>query len=99
MHANDAFEAADYETGDEETMQAATMTRELVMAEAAEASVATAKLWARRIAFGAMLAVGIAATVYILGHMGAMVVYGLPAPFLRRVPVPALEPVRAVEFV
>jgi hypothetical protein len=72
-------------------MQAATMTRELVMAEAAEASVATAKLWARRIAFGAM--------VYILGHMGALVVYGLPAPFLRRVPVPALEPVRAVELV
>jgi len=86
-------------------MQAATMTRELVMprelvmAEAAEASVAAAKLWARRIAFGAMLAVGIAATVYILGHMGAMVVYGLPAPFLRRVPVPAVEPVSAFELV
>jgi hypothetical protein len=31
--------------------------------------------------------------------MGAMVVYGLPATFLRRVPVPAVEPVRAVEFV
>jgi hypothetical protein len=92
-HANDAFEAADYKKGDEETMQAVTMTRELVMAEAAEASVATAKLWARRIAMGAMLAVGIAATVYILGHMGALVVYGLPAPFLRRVPVPAVEPV------
>jgi hypothetical protein len=59
-------------------MQAATMTRELVMAEAAEASVATAMLWARRIALGAMLVAGIAATVYILGHMGAMVVYGLP---------------------
>jgi hypothetical protein len=72
-------------------MQAATMTRELVMAEAAEASVATAMLWARRIALGAMLVAGIAATVYILGHMGAMVVYGLPAPFLRRVPVRVLE--------
>ncbi len=72
-------------------MQAVTMTRELVMAEAAEASVATARLWARRIAMGAMLAVGIAATVYILGHMGALVVYGLPAPFLRRVPVRAVE--------
>ncbi len=80
-------------------MQAATMTRELVMAEAAEASIETAKLWAGRIAFGAMLAIGIAATVYILGHMGAMVVYGLPAPFLRRVAVPAVEPVRAVELV
>ena len=56
-------------------MQAATMTRELVMAEAAEASVETARLWARRIAFGAMLAAGIAATVFILGHMGALVVY------------------------
>jgi cell division protein FtsW (lipid II flippase) len=67
-------------------MQAATMTRELVMAEAAEASVATARLWARRIALGAMLLVGVAGTVYILGHMGAMVVYGLPAPFLRRMP-------------
>ena len=72
-------------------MQAVTMTRELVMAEAAEASVATASLWARRIALGAMLAVGIAATVYILGHMGALVVYGLPAPLLRRVPVRAVE--------
>jgi len=27
----------------------------------------------------------------ILGHMGALVVYGLPAPFLRRVPVRAVE--------
>jgi hypothetical protein len=72
-------------------MQSATMTRELVMAEAAEASVATVALWARRIAFGAMLAAGIAATVYILGHMGTLVVYGLPAPFLRRVPVRAVE--------
>jgi cell division protein FtsW (lipid II flippase) len=71
-------------------MQAVTMTGELVMAEAAEASVATAKLWARRIAMGAMLAAGIAATVYILGHMGALVVYGLPAPFLRRVPARAV---------
>jgi hypothetical protein len=72
-------------------MQAATMTRELVMAEAAEASIETAKLWARRIVLGAMLVVGIAATAYILGHMGALVVYGLPAPFLRRVPVRAVE--------
>ena len=52
---------------------------------------ASAKLWARRIAMGAMLVAGIAATVYILGHMGALVVYGLPAPFLRRVPVRAVE--------
>jgi len=72
-------------------MQAATMTRELVMAEVAEASVESAKLWARRIAMGAMLVAGIAATVFILGHMGAMVVYGLPAPLLRRVPVRAVE--------
>ena len=74
-------------------MQAATMTRELVMAEAAEASVATARLWARRIALGAMIVAGVAATVYILGHMGTLVVYGLPAPFLRRLPVRAAEAV------
>ena len=61
------------------------------MAEAAEASVATARRWARRIALGAMVVVGVAATVYILGHMGTLVVYGLPAPFLRRVPVRAAE--------
>jgi cell division protein FtsW (lipid II flippase) len=70
-------------------MQAATMPRELVMAEAVEISAATARLWAHRIALGAMLAVGIGATIYILGHMGLLVVYGLPAPFLRRVPVRA----------
>lgn len=80
-------------------MQAATLTRELVMAEAAEASVATVALWARRIALSAMLVAGIATTIYILGHMGALVVYGLPAPFLRRVPVRAAEPVRDVEYV
>ena len=78
-------------------MQAATatMTRELVMAEAVEVSAATARLWARRIALGAMMAMGVGATIYILGHIGVLVVYGLPAPFLRRVPVP----VRAVETV
>ena len=74
-------------------MQAATLTRELVMAEAAEASVATVALWARRIALSAMLVAGIATTIYILGHMGALVVYGLPAPFLRRVPVRTAEAV------
>jgi len=34
---------------------------------------------------------GVAATMFILGHMGTLVVYGLPAPFLRRVPVRAAE--------
>ena len=72
-------------------MQAVTLTRELVMAEAAEASIATARLWARRIALSVMLAAAIAATIYILGHMGTLVVYGLPAPLLRRVPVGAAE--------
>ena len=72
-------------------MQAVTLTRELVMAEAAEASIATARLWARRIALSVMLAGAIAATIYILGHMGTLVVYGLPAPLLRRVPVGAAE--------
>jgi len=72
-------------------MQAVTMTRELVMAEAAEASVATAKQWARRLLLATMVVAGVAATIFILGHMGTLVVYGLPAPFLRRMPIRAAE--------
>jgi hypothetical protein len=73
-------------------MQAATMSPELVMADAAvEFSSADAWQWARRIVFGAMIVAGVAATMFILGHMGTLVVYGLPAPFLRRVPVRAAE--------
>jgi hypothetical protein len=72
-------------------MQAVTMTRELVMAEAAEASVATAKQWAHRLLLATMVVAGVAATIFILGHMGTLVVYGLPAPFLRRMPIRAAE--------
>jgi len=69
-------------------MQAAgTMTAELVMVEpmigqGVDADVA--RLWARRLAYAAFLVVGIAATVMILGQLGTLAVYGLPAPFLRR---------------
>jgi hypothetical protein len=72
-------------------MQAATMTRDLVMAETVNVTVADVQLWARRIALGALIVAGVAATFYILGHMGTLVVYGLPAPFLRRVPVRVAE--------
>ena len=33
------------------------------------------------------MVVGIAATAWILGQYGTMLVYGLPAPFIRRVRV------------
>ena len=35
----------------------------------------------------AFMVVGIAATAWILGQYGTILVYGLPAPFIRRVPV------------
>ena len=35
------------------------------------------------------LVVGLVATAYILGQYDSLLVYGLPAPFLRRVPVNA----------
>jgi hypothetical protein len=72
-------------------MQAATMNPELVLADAVTISSADVWEWTRRIAIGAMIVAGVAATVFILGHMGTLVVYGLPAPFLRRVPVRAAE--------
>jgi hypothetical protein len=72
-------------------MQAATMNAELVMTDAVGISSADAWQLARRIVFGAMIVAGVAATMFILGHMGTLVVYGLPAPFLRRVPVRAVE--------
>ena len=72
-------------------MQAATMTRDMVMAEMVNVTAADVRLWARRIALGALIVTGVAATLFILGHMGALVVYGLPAPFLRRVPVRVAE--------
>ena len=72
-------------------MQAAVMTRDLVMAEMVNLTVADVRLWAHRIALGALIVTGVVATFYILGHMGALVVYGLPAPFLRRVPVRVAE--------
>ena len=35
------------------------------------------------------MVVGIAATAWILGQYGTILVYGLPAPFIRRVRVAA----------
>jgi len=72
-------------------MQAATMNPELVMTDAVTFSSADAWLWTRRILLGGLIVAGVAATMFILGHMGTLVVYGLPAPFLRRVPVRAAE--------
>ncbi len=46
-------------------------------------------LWARRALHATFIVVAVAMTVYILGHMGTLAVYGLPAPFLRRIPVRA----------
>ena len=34
----------------------------------------------------AFVVVGVAATVWILGQFGTLMVYGLPAPFIRRIP-------------
>jgi len=72
-------------------MQAATMTPELVMTDAVAISSADARWLLHRIAVSALIVAGVAATFYILGHMGSLVVYGLPAPFLRRIPVRAAE--------
>jgi hypothetical protein len=67
---------------------AATMTPELVMvAPTVSAEAATPRVDGRRIAKVAFLVVGIAATAFILGQYDSLLVYGLPAPFLRRVPV------------
>ena len=71
-------------------MQAATMTRDMVMAAPSlsapsEQTRESLRRWTR-IAF---LVVGVAATAWILGLYGTILVYGLPAPFIRRVPVAA----------
>jgi hypothetical protein len=73
------------------TMQAATMTRELVLTETVGVDFEAARQFGRRLAIMALIAVGVVATVWILGHMGSLVVYGLPAPFIRRVPVRVAE--------
>jgi hypothetical protein len=68
-------------------MQAATMTREMVMARTLDVDVEAARQLGRRLAVWALIGVGVVATMWILSHMGSLAVYGLPAPFLRRVPV------------
>jgi len=68
-------------------MQAATMTREMVMTRTLDIDVDAARQLGRRLAVWALIGVGIVATMWILSHMGSVAVYGLPAPFLRRVPV------------
>lgn len=44
-----------------------------------------ARLWVRRGLRLLFLAVGVAATAWIMGQYGTFLVYGLPAPFVRRV--------------
>ena len=68
-------------------MQAATMTREMVMTRMFDVDVEAARQLGRRLAVWAVIGVGVVATIWILTHMGSLAVYGLPAPFLRRVPV------------
>jgi hypothetical protein len=74
-------------------MQAATMTREMVMTQALEVDVEPARQLGRRLAVWALIGVGVVATIWILTHTGPLVVYGLPAPFLRRVPIRGAEAV------
>jgi len=67
-------------------MQAATMTRDMVMvAPTMSATSEETRQWLRRAAKIAFMVVGIAATAFILGQFGTILVYGLPAPFIRRV--------------
>ena len=68
-------------------MHAATMTREMVMTRPLEVDVEAARQLGRRLALWAIIGIGVVATIWILSHMGSLAVYGLPAPFLRRVPV------------
>jgi hypothetical protein len=42
-----------------------------------------AGLWFRRVLLFVLLAAGVLTTLWILSHLG-LVVYGLPAPFIRR---------------
>jgi transcriptional regulator GlxA family with amidase domain len=67
-------------------MQAATMTRDMVMvAPTMSVTSEETRQWLRRAAKIAFMVVGIAATAWILGQYGTILVYGLPAPFIRRV--------------
>ena len=66
-------------------MQAATMTRDMVMAPTMSVTSEETREWLRRAAKIAFMVVGIAATAWILGQYGTILVYGLPAPFIRRV--------------
>jgi len=75
------------------TMQAATMSREMVMTRMLELDVEAARQLGRRLAVWALIGVGVVTTIWILAHMGSLAVYGLPAPLLRRVPVRDAEAV------
>lgn len=71
-------------------MQAATMTRDMVMvAPTLSVTSDQTRQWLATALKVAFLVVGIAATAWILGQYGTILVYGLPAPFIRRVPVTA----------
>jgi hypothetical protein len=69
------------------TMQAATMNPEIVMTQTLEVDVEAAQQLGRRLAVWALIGIGVIATVWILVHVGSLAVYGLPAPFLRRIPI------------
>lgn len=67
-------------------MQAATMTRDMMMvAPTLSATSEQTRQWLRRATKIAFMVIGIAATAWILGQYGTILVYGLPAPFIRRV--------------
>lgn len=68
---------------------AATMTRDLVMTAPTFSATEETRQWLRTATRIAFLVVGVAATAWILGLYGTLLVYGLPAPFVRRVPVAA----------
>jgi hypothetical protein len=68
---------------------AATMTRDLVMTAPTFSANDETRQWLRTATRIAFLVVGVAATAWILGLYGTLLVYGLPAPFVRRVPVAA----------
>ena len=71
-------------------MQAAAMTRDMVMvAPSFSATSDDTREWLRRAAKVAFMVMGIAATAWIMGQYGTILVYGLPAPFIRRVQVAA----------
>lgn len=67
-------------------MQAATMTRDMVMdTPSVSAPSEQTREWLRRWTKIAFMVIGVAATAWILGQYGTILVYGLPAPFIRRV--------------